>query len=91
MPQYARLRELLENESFPHSFTFKFVGNQTPAFEGGLGTLEAGFPSLKQAARRPSDQGRHLAMTYVLVANKPEEIVEVYRKIAEIPDLILVL
>ena len=91
MPRYARIRELLAHEDFPHSFTFKFVGKSTAVFEAGLIAFEAQFPSLLKQARKPSSKGNHVAMTYLLRADSPDEIIEVYRQVAILPDILIVL
>jgi putative lipoic acid-binding regulatory protein len=91
MPRYDRLKELLSDESYPHRFTFKFVGKNTPLFDTGLKFFEAECPRLRRQAARPSKGDKHLAMTYVLEALDPDEIIGVYRKIEQIPDILLML
>lgn len=91
MPKYQRLRELLTKEPFPHSFTFKFVGKNSPEFEKGVREFELKHPELVQRSRRHSGNKNHVSLTYTLDADSPDVIVETYRSIAKIQDLVMVL
>lgn len=89
---YTRLKLLLEKqETFPLEFVFKFIGRNTAAFQEGVRALQAEYSALELQARRESQGGGHLAMTFLLKANESNEILCVYSRIAEIPDVLVVL
>lgn len=91
MPDFDKLQELLEKETFPHDFTFKFVGKNTPQFEEGARQLERKYPSLIAGTKRQSTNGKHLSLTYVLKANAPDEIIQVFKAIHQVPDVLIIL
>ena len=91
MPEYKRLRELLAEETFPHTYCFKFVGKQSPAFEAGARSLELMFSSLVLKSSRQSTNQKHLSLTYTLEAESVEEIISVLKVIAQIPDVQIIL
>lgn len=91
MSQYDRLRELLEKETFPHLFRFKFVGKNTDAFKEGLQKVIDQYPRLQFDSERPSKGNRHIAFGYKLAASSPDEIIHVLDSISKIPDLVIML
>lgn len=89
---YTRLKLLLEKqESFPLDFVFKFIGRNSSAFQEGVKALQSEHPLLRLQSRRESEGGAHLAMTFQFTANESNEILCIYSRIAEIPDVLVVL
>ncbi len=89
---YTRLRELLENESYPHRYTHKFIGRKTEAFAASVAVFEQRFPRAARTGERESGGGAaYLAYTYELLADSPDEIIELVRATAEIADLKMIL
>jgi putative lipoic acid-binding regulatory protein len=75
---YAKLRELLEAQGFPHEFTHKFVGDNSAEFQAAVQAMEASIPGLQLQSRRESSGGQHVAYTYILRVNAAEEVVFLY-------------
>jgi putative lipoic acid-binding regulatory protein len=89
---YAKLKQLLEEqETFPLSFTYKFIGHHTPAFAKAVDELERKFPGLKHELSRESSGGKHLAKTYRYDAADAEAVLDVFRAIELLEDLLIVL
>lgn len=89
---YAKIRALLlEQEAFPLSFTYKFIGFQTPAFQASVGRLERAYPSLTHEMDRESSGGKHLAKTYRYEAADVDAIIEIFEAIEKLDDLVIVL
>jgi putative lipoic acid-binding regulatory protein len=95
MATSARLRELLELESYPHLYTHKFIGHNTDAFLAALVELEVLFPKARRVGHRESGNGqqggRYLALTYELPAESVDEIVALIDATGELVDLKLIL
>jgi putative lipoic acid-binding regulatory protein len=89
---YSKLKSLLEEqEKFPLHFIFKFIGRNTPVFLEGVKSLEATFPTLKHEMTRKSAKDQHIAMTYAISAPNAHLIIEVFRAIEKIEDLLIIL
>ena len=88
---YARLQALLEEqETFPLEFTYKFIGNDTPAFAASIAAFERSHSTLRPAGTRRNG-AKHVAMTYQFTAPSAAVIIEIYRAIEKIEDIIIVL
>jgi putative lipoic acid-binding regulatory protein len=88
---YDQLAELLKKEKYPHDYTFKFIGKNSQRFTQGLHSLETDFKDLKLQGSRESAKGQHLAITYLLNAKNPEEIIAVLKRVSEVEDLLVML
>lgn len=89
---YAKIQELLKGqEKFPLRFTYKFIGRNTDAFNEAVAKLEHAFPSLKHEHTRESSGGKHLSKTFVFDAADAEAIIEIYRAIEVLEDVLVVL
>jgi putative lipoic acid-binding regulatory protein len=89
---YDRLKALFEKqEVFPHDFTVKFIGRNTPLFLGGVRDFESDFPSLRKQAERLSSGQANLALTYLFSAKNADEIIAVLKRASQIPDVQVVL
>jgi putative lipoic acid-binding regulatory protein len=89
---YAKLRSLLEEqETFPLSFTYKFIGFHTPAFHASVSRLERAYPALTHEMDRESSGGKHLAKTYRYEAPDARAIIEIFQSIEKLDDLVIVL
>ncbi len=89
---YAKLKELLEEqEKFPLDFTFKFVGRHTPAFAQSVGSLQKKFPGLKETHSRESSGGKHVAKTFSFNAPDADSILDVFKAIEKLEDVLVVL
>ena len=91
MERYAKLKELLTKETYPHAFPFKFIGKNTPLFQEGVRDFHTSHPMLTLQSERKSRNENHLSVTYVLEAKSPDMILQIYQKIAKLPDLLLIL
>lgn len=89
--KYANLRELLGRETYPYLFTFKFIGKNTASFDEGVEEFQADFLELTLGNRRMTPNEKHVALTFQLMANSVEEIIDVYKGISKLPDLELIL
>jgi putative lipoic acid-binding regulatory protein len=87
----ARLKALLEKETYPHSFVLKFIGNRSAAFTNGVESLEKCYPTLSGKSERASSGGAHLALTYVYPAQNADQILALLQDVARIPDLRIIL
>lgn len=89
---YTKIKELLEaQEKFPLRFTYKFIGHNSAEFAQAVARLERSFPSLRHELTRESSHGKHLSKTFVLEAPDAEAIVEIYRAIELLEDVLIVL
>jgi putative lipoic acid-binding regulatory protein len=89
---YTQLQALLDKqETFPITFTYKFIGHHTPAFAEAVAGLERLFPELRHELSRESSGGKHLAKTYLFEARDSDAIIAVYRAIEGLKDLVIVL
>ncbi len=89
---YDRLKLLLEQqERFPHHFTLKFIGLNSPAFNEGVRDLEALYPKLKKQGQRLSAKGVNLALTYVYLAANADEIILLLKSVSTIRDVKVIL
>jgi putative lipoic acid-binding regulatory protein len=89
---YSKLKELLEDqEEFPIYFVYKFIGRNTTVFATAVEGLLKQFPSLKHEMTRKTANDQHIAMTYGYDATSADAVIEVFRHIEKIDDLILIL
>jgi len=91
MERYAKLRELLTKETYPHVFSFKFIGKNTPLFQEGIHDFHTTYPILTLQSERKSRNENHLSVTYVLHAESADMILTIYQRIEQLPDLLLIL
>ena len=85
MPQFQKLRELLETSyAWPAIYTFKFIIHKERELEFiqimGLEVIEYKV--------RASGQGKYLAFTFSMSFDSSEKVIEVYRKGSKIPGVI---
>jgi putative lipoic acid-binding regulatory protein len=89
---YAELKRLLEDlETFPHRFTFKFIGRHSETFALSVAKLEQRFPGLRHEQSRESNGGKHVAKTYTMEATSADEIIDVFKAIEKVEDVLVVL
>ena len=91
MKNLETLRAVLEKEKFPLPYTVKLIGKNTDAFNAGIAGFEAAHPSLTLQSRRASGGEKHLAFSYHGVMANAEQIIEIYRSAATLPDLMVLL
>ena len=89
---YTQLKALLEElETFPVHFVYKFIGRNTQAFANGVAELQKTHPSLKHEMTRNSAKDAHISFTYGFEAQSAAAIIEVFRAIEKVEDLLLIL
>lgn len=89
---YSKLKELLDaQETFPCSFTLKFIGRNTQAFVSDVARFEGEYSSLRPGPRRLSSGGNHLALTYLFNAASSDEIIALLQRVSEIEDVQVIL
>jgi putative lipoic acid-binding regulatory protein len=88
---FEKLRGLLEKETYPHEYIYKFIGKNSHRFTQGLHALEGAFPKLAVRGSRESSGGQNLAVTYMLVALNADEIIEVLDAVTKVDDLLVIL
>jgi putative lipoic acid-binding regulatory protein len=89
---YANLKELLEaQESFPLRFTYKFIGQNSARFQAAIQNLETTYPTLRLEGARESAGGKHLAKTYSYPAINADAVIEIFRAIERMEDLLIML
>ncbi|HUP57665.1 MAG TPA: DUF493 family protein [Bdellovibrionota bacterium] len=89
---YTKLKALLEEqERFPHDFTLKFIGLNTPAFLEDVRLLEEAYPALRQQTQRKSATEANLALTYLYLAGNADEIVALLKRVSTIRDVRVIL
>ncbi|HAZ14367.1 MAG: hypothetical protein A2X86_19255 [Bdellovibrionales bacterium GWA2_49_15] len=79
MPQFQKLRELLEkNYSWPAPYLFKFIipTEKEGEFKKILGLDE----TIKQYEVRASGRGKYLSFTFSMSIVHSDEVIEVYQK-----------
>ncbi len=92
MRDYSRIKALLlEQDTFPLDFTFKFIGYNSPKFADGVSQLEKAFPTLKAAGRKETTGGLNVSLTYQFVAPSADAIIEVFRALEKVEDIRIVL
>lgn len=91
MRDYEALKTLLEKETYPHPFTFKFIGKKSILFEAGMKKVCGQFPELRLKGQLVSQNKNHVSYTYILQAKTAQEIIQVYQAIEGLPDLALML
>lgn len=91
---FTKLAELLANETYPHKYIHKFIGNKTPAFLKAVSELEGKFPAARRSGEREANDsrgGQYLALTYEFTATCPDEIIELFKATLTLPDLKIIL
>lgn len=89
---YAKLKALLEaQETFPHRYTHKFIGKNSPRFAQSVERLQARFPNLMLETARLSKGEAHLALTFIIEAQTADDIIAVLEAMGDVEDLHLVL
>ncbi|MCM2278416.1 MAG: DUF493 domain-containing protein [Oligoflexia bacterium] len=89
---HGKLKTLLEEqETFPLDFTLKFIGRNSARFTAAVAVFESEHPGLRLESRRESSAGKHLALTYRMLARNADEIVAIMRRIALIEDVQVIL
>jgi putative lipoic acid-binding regulatory protein len=89
---YAKLRALLEEqETFPYEYTHKFIGKNTKAFAVSVTALEQKFPKARRVSERHSGDQAHVALTYVLLADTPDDVIALLQATMLLDDLKIVL
>ena len=87
-----RLRELLETEeTFPHPFLHKFIGDNVPEFHEGVSQLQQRFPRLVRQSMRTSASQNHLSLSFTFLADNADEIIELLEATYEVPHIRIVL
>ena len=92
--KYNKLRALLAEQSFPHLYIHKFIGQRTDAFLASMDRLEEKFPKVKRISTRESagqTKPVYLACTYELLATNVEEIIDLLKATALMSDLRVIL
>ncbi len=88
----TNLRELLNNEVYPHIYTHKFIGLHTPDFLSAVQEIQTQFDYLDPAVEsRQSKRGDYIAYTFTFEANAPEEILYLIEKTSLLRDLKIIL
>jgi putative lipoic acid-binding regulatory protein len=89
---YSKLKELLEaQETFPSRFTYKFVGRNSDKFARSVERLEQAYPALRHETTRKSANDQHMSKTYLFEAPSADAIIDVFRAIEQIEDLLVIL
>lgn len=88
---FATLRDLLAKETYPHTYTYKFIGKNSQRFTNGLHALEGKFPKLVIRGSRESTGGQNLAVSYALDAANADEIIDVLNEVTRVEDLLVIL
>jgi hypothetical protein len=89
---FDRLKALLEEqETFPHDFTLKFIGLNTPVFLESVKEFESEFPILRKQADRLSANAANLAITYIYKAANADEIIALLKRVSQIRDVRVIL
>jgi putative lipoic acid-binding regulatory protein len=86
---YERLRALLSQETFPHEYIHKLIGNNVPTFHASLRELEREFPKLRREGERQSATGKHLAVTFVLSADSVDDVIRLVERSQKIEGLVV--
>ncbi|MBL7714953.1 MAG: DUF493 domain-containing protein [Bdellovibrionales bacterium] len=89
------LKVFQETENFPTVFIHKFIGKNSDAFLTGVSDWSASkkalYPSLKETHRRLSADNKHCSLTFEFTASSAEQIIDILKSTAAIPDLKMVL
>ena len=89
---YSKMRELLiAQETFPLRFTYKFIGRNTPAFLAAVLRFEGEHPTLTLESSRQSANQQHVSRTYVFDAPNVDVIIEIYKRIEKLEDVLVML
>jgi putative lipoic acid-binding regulatory protein len=89
---YTPLKLLLEKqETFPIHFTYKFIGRNSSAFLDGVEALKKTHPGLKHEMTRKSAKDAHISLTYGFDAESADAIIEIFRAVEKVPDLLIIL
>ena len=87
----SRMREILEKETYPSRYVQKVVGNNNDIFRGDLATLEAKLTRVVRTGDRLGGSGKYLSVTYELMADTPEEILELIREVRALREVLFML
>lgn len=86
------LRDLLENQPYPHSYGHKFIGKHTPAFLLAAKDLETQFAHLNLTVEwRQSKKGDYIAYTFTFSAQNAEQILDLIQATSILQDLKMIL
>lgn len=90
--KYTSLRALLENETYPHFYTHKFIGLHTPIFLEAVETLKSKFAYLTLSTQfRSSAKGDYIAFTITFMAATVDDILTIMEATSQLPDLKIIL
>ena len=89
--RYAKMRELLANETYPLLYTHKLIGSNTPQFEAGLQAFEQGVPGIQRVGVRLSSGDAHMAVTYNYQAADVDSLIAMLEASSKIPGLKMIL
>jgi hypothetical protein len=89
--RYAKIRDLLANETYPLLYTHKLIGANTPQFEAGLQDFEASIAGIVRKGVRLSTGDAHMAVTYSFRAPDVEAVIAMLEASARIPGLKMIL
>ena len=89
---YIKLRQLLEKETYPHSYVHKFIGPLNQEFLAAVDALQSQFAHLDLLVEsRQSQKGGYIAFTLTFLAKHAEEIIVLVKATAELPGLKMIL
>lgn len=82
---FDKLEKQLEQEEWPQTYLFKFI---SPGDEKSIARVVALFENQNEIAFRPSNKGNFTSITIKEVMLCAKEVIEIYKKAAEIKGVI---
>lgn len=90
--RYEPLRkQLREIPYWPHRYRHKIIGINGPAFEESVHALEEKFPNMKREALSESKNGTYLSVTFEIIAETADEIIDLWVESESVKDFVKIL
>jgi putative lipoic acid-binding regulatory protein len=81
----------MEIPYWPHRYRHKIIGKAGPGFEESVHGLESRFPNMRREAASASKNGTYLSVTFELMADDVDEIIELWVQSEAVTDCVKIL
>ena len=79
----TRIKELLEEQGFPLTYTFKFI---VPTHK--LSEIVSLFPDEENISTRPSSKGSYISVTVIREVHHADHVIKVYESVSVIEGVV---
>jgi len=90
--RYEPLRKrLMEIPYWPHRYRHKIIGKNNAVFENSVGDLQSKFPNLTRELLSESKNGTYISVTFELIADDADQIIELWVESELVKDCVKIL